>query len=441
MSGLLYEFSDKEVSPWGGLRLIEEVYRRSGLGEYLENECPELPEPGSNRGYLPKDLVEGFMVSVILGARRLAHTGTLRYDNVIPTIFGWEKGMASQSTFSRFFKKFTQEGNDKIFPSLNRYWFDQIKLDRLTIDFDSTVLTRTGFQEGVEVGYNPKKPGRGSHHPLMAFVAELKMVANAWMRTGSSAASTDFDGFFEELLTIIPKERIGLIRADSGFYGNDTLSKLEENQCDYIVAARMNKGLVQRIYEHKAWFGQENGKYWTGSFDYQAQSWAAPRRIVVIRKDGGKYNHTGGKLLFPEIEEFEGYKYAAFVTNMDLSADLIWHLYNKRADCENRIRELRNDYGIDGFCMDDFYATEAAFRWTMVAHNLMSLFRLQVLNHKHQPVLSTMKFQCIAIGSYLARSGRKTVLKLSAKEKRRRYLEGLFQKLDDLAPPFDFSNA
>lgn len=440
MSGLPYEFSDKDVSPWGGLRLVEEVYRKSGLPEYLEYQCPDLPEPGSNRGYPTRDLIEGFMVSVILGARRLAHTGTLRYDRVVQRIFGWKKGMASQSTFSRFFRKFDQDLNDKIFPALNRYWFDQIKLDKMTIDFDSTVLTRHGFQEGVDVGYNPKKPGRGSHHPLMAFVAELKMVANAWMRSGDSAASTNFDDFFDELTTIIPSERIGLIRADSGFYGHSTLSKIEEQRTNYIVAARMNRGLVQRIFEERAWFAQDDG-YWTSSFDYQAHGWTSPRRIVVVRKDAWKNSRTGGKLLFPDIEEFERYKYVAFVTNMDLSAEMIWHLYNKRADCENRIRELKNDYGIEGFCMDDFYATEAAFRWTMVAHNLMSLFRLQVMNQKHHPVLSTMKFQCIAIGSYLVKSGRKTVLKLSAKEKRRQFLEGLFQKLNDLSPPFHISNA
>jgi hypothetical protein len=348
--------------------------------------------------------------------------------------------MASQSTFSRFLRKFDQELNDSVFPSINRFWFNQIKMDKLTIDFDSTVLVRHGQQEGVEVGYNPKKPGRGSHHPLMAFVAELKMVANAWMRTGDSVASTDFEEFFDELLTIIPKDRIGLFRADSGFYGKDMLNRLEEERIDYIVAAKMNRGLVQRIFEERAWFALDDG-YWTASFPYKAHGWDAPRRMVVVRKDARKHSSTGGKLLFPEIEEFEKYKYTAFVTNLDLSAELVWHLYNKRADCENRIRELRNDYGIEGFCLDDFYATEAAFRWTMVAHNLMSLFRLQVLNHKHHPVLSTMRFQCIAIGSYLVNSGRKTALKLSAKQKRRQFLEGLFQKLDGLAPPFQMSNA
>ena len=238
MSGLSYEFTDKEVSPWGGLRLIEEVYRKSGLKDFLEDECPDLPVPGSNRGYSSLDLIEGLMVSVILGAKRLSHTGTLRYDQVVQRIFGWKRGMASQSTFSRFLRKFDQELNDSVFPSINRFWFNQIKMDKLTIDFDSTVLVRHGQQEGVEVGYNPKKPGRGSHHPLMAFVAELKMVANAWMRTGDSVASTDFEEFFDELLTIIPKDRIGLFRADSGFYGKDMLNRLEEERIDYIVAQR-----------------------------------------------------------------------------------------------------------------------------------------------------------------------------------------------------------
>lgn len=439
MTGLAYEYTDKNISPWGGLRLIEETYRRSGLKGYLRDGCDALPAPGSNRGYSSIDLIEGFMVSVILGAKRLAHSGTLRYDKVVQEIFGWKKGMASQSTFSRFFRKFDKDLNDDIFPVLNKFWFDQIKLDKMTIDFDSTVLTRNGSQEGVVKGYNPKKPGRGSHHPIMAFVAETKMVANAWMRTGDSGASTDFKDFFNELLEIIPKERIGLVRADSGFYGNDILNQLEGNQTNYIVSARLNPGLSRRVFEHRAWFPQGDG-YWTGSFSYQANGWSSPRRIVVVRKDIEEHPKTGGKLLFPEIEEFERFRYSAFVTNMDLSAEMIWHLYNNRADCENRIRELRNDYGIDGFCLDDFYATEAAFRWTMVAHNLMSLFRLQVLNHKHLPSLSTMKFQCIAIGSFLAKSGRKTVLKLSAKDKRRQFLEGIFRKLDDLSPPFLISN-
>lgn len=440
MNGLPYDFIDKEVSPWGGLRLIEETYRRSGLKQYLEEECHDLPATGSNRGYSSVDLAEGFMISTILGATRLAHSGTLRHDEVIQRIFNWNKGMASQSTFSRFFRRFDQERNDKLFPAINRFWFSQLQLDKMTIDLDSTVITRHGRQDGVAKGYNPKRHGRGSHHPLIAFVAEAKMVANAWMRTGDSASSTDFTEFFDELLTIILPDQIGLFRADSGFCNETIMSRLEKENLSYIMATRMMGPLVRRIFEHKKWFPMGDG-YWSASFEYQGKGWSQPRRMVVVRKDTGKHPDTGGKLLFPEIEEFEKYKYTAFVTNVEFSAEMVWQLYNQRADCENRIRELKYDYGIEGFCMDDFFATEAAFRWTMVAHNLMSLFRLQVLNHKHHPVLSTMRFQCIAIGSYLVKSGRKMTLKLSAKQKRRQFLEGLFSKVSNLSPPFLISNA
>ncbi|MCK9558670.1 MAG: hypothetical protein PHN30_09935 [Bacteroidales bacterium] len=50
------------------------------------------------------------------------------------------------------------------------------------------------------------------------------------------------------------------------------------------------------------------------------------------------------------------------------------------------------------------------------------------------PDLSTRSFQCIAIGSYLIITGRKTTLKLSAKQNRRLFFEGVFSKVANLSP-------
>ncbi|MFQ6116251.1 MAG: hypothetical protein ACE5NG_19510 [bacterium] len=41
---------------------------------------------------------------------------------------------------------------------------------------DSTVFTRYGTQQGAERGYNPHKPGRRSHYPLLAFVGSGYVV-------------------------------------------------------------------------------------------------------------------------------------------------------------------------------------------------------------------------------------------------------------------------
>jgi len=57
------------------------------------------------------------------------------------------------------------------------------------------------------------------------------------------------------------------------------------------------------------------------------------------------------------------------------SGSITRNLYNGRADYENRIKELKIDFGPGNFCLRDFWATEASFKFIMVTYNLMSLFR------------------------------------------------------------------
>lgn len=68
-----YEYTNKNITPWGGLRLIAEFYERCGLRDAIR--ALPLPEPGSNRGYHPGELIDGFLTSVLLGARRFSHSG------------------------------------------------------------------------------------------------------------------------------------------------------------------------------------------------------------------------------------------------------------------------------------------------------------------------------------------------------------------------------
>jgi hypothetical protein len=52
--------------------------------------------------------------------------------------------------------------------------FEQLQFDNYTLDVDNSVITRYGEQQGSKKGYNPKKPGIGSHHPLFAFVSDIR---------------------------------------------------------------------------------------------------------------------------------------------------------------------------------------------------------------------------------------------------------------------------
>lgn len=441
MHELAHEFTSRKISPWGGLKYFYGTYQKSGLREQFQ-ELP-LPKPGSNRGYDVVDLIEGFMCSVILGAKRLAHTGLLRSDEVIKEIFGWHKGMADQSTFSRFFKKHSIDLNDEIFPTLMRQFFENITLDRMTIDIDSTVITRYGEQECTEVGYNPQKRGRRSHHPIMAFCDELAMVVNAWMRTGDSVSLTDADRFINELLTIVPVERIGLMRFDAGFYSHELMDLLEGQQSEikYIIRAKMTSGIAAVIEQQNDWFASDEimkgAEYCIAN--HTIQNSKKSRKIVIVRTPKSHAIETG--IIFESMATFEKYDYKVYVTNVEFSAILIHSLYNKRANAENRIKELKYDYGIEGFALKDFAAMEAAFRYVMLAYNVMALFKQWVMKSPKGKMLSTIKFQCIAIGSYTITKGRNKILKLSAEGKRRHFLELFFSNLETLKPPFKFSNA
>jgi hypothetical protein len=68
----------------------------------------------------------------------------------------------------------------------------------------------------------------------------------------------------------------------------------------------------------------------------------------------------------------------------------------------------------------------------------MSLYKIALINMKHDPTLATLKFQCIAIASYLVRHSRKTTLMMSVNERRRAFFDGLFHKLDEMTPQTTF---
>ncbi len=318
---------------------------------------------------------------------------------------------------------------------------ENIKIESITVDLDSTVLTRYGEQEGSKVGYNPQKRGRASHHPLIAFMAEARMVINAWLRPGNTVPLSNVKGFLEETLEILSNIKIGLVRADSGFYADKFLKYFEEKRINYIVAVKLFKPIKQMLEGITGWITLKDGIQ-IKEVIYKAAGWKDKRRFIVVRKNIEKFPKATWKLLlFNESALPPIYRYSVFVTNLDLPAEQIWNMYKDRGDAENRIKELKYDFAIDGFCMKKFWATEASFRMVMVSYNLMSLFRQMVLQEKTQATLNTLKFKCFALGSWIATESRERVLKISTVGRKRLWLEGLFSKVSQITPPYSFPNA
>lgn len=92
---------------------------------------------------------------------------------------------AGHKAIVRLFGRFDMMRHERVQASVYRWFFDTVStLPSVTVDMDSSVITRHGEQQGAARGYTPNKRGRPSHHPLLAFVSEARMVANFWLRPG-----------------------------------------------------------------------------------------------------------------------------------------------------------------------------------------------------------------------------------------------------------------
>lgn len=426
--GLAWRFTDKEYTAWGGLRIFEELLRRIGWQEAIATA--KLPSPGSNRGYDPVLMVKGFLVTVWTGGGRFTHTALVRFDQALRSIFGLTE-VASVSTFSRFFRRFGHKETQEVFEHLSRWIWERVAGGNWTVDLDSSVLTRYGHQEGSEKGYNPRRQGKRSHHPLMAFAAECRMVISAWLRPGNTTDNSNASNFLNEVISVLgQKHRIGLLRCDSGFCISDFLDNVESRAISYIIVTRLQTTIKKRIAGLKDWIELDRDRA-VSEFMYQAQGWSKARRVVIVRYRVQESDHEGRLLL-----EIPGYAYSVYTTNLTLPPLQVRNLYLGRADSENRIRELLQDFAISGFVSQKFWATEAAFRFACFAYNLMSLFRQALLGEAAKHTLSTLRTQCFAIGASLGKAGHKKLLRVGLPPPRRDWFKGLFAAAEAISTEY-----
>ena len=211
---------------------------------------------------------------------------------------------------------------------------------------------------------------------------------------------------------------------------------------DYIIAAKFTHSIQRLIAGDSNWIVLDNGVEICEQM-YQSDAWQKPRRLVIVRqKISERPKATGKQLkLFLEEEIYKNYRYSAYVTNTKHAPAEAWRLYRSRADAENRIKELKYDFGFDSFNLDSFYATEAALMFVMIAYNLMALFRTFVLQEKTQKTLSKLRYRTFAVGAYFEKINDTLVLKIALNKKRRSWFDGLWNYSKVFEFPFVISNA
>jgi hypothetical protein len=205
--------------------------------------------------------------------------------------------------------------------------------------------------------------------------------------------------------------------------------------------------LQRALAAQKGWWILDDGIELV-SFDYQIADWDQPRRIVGIRQQTAKRAQAKCRTLslFADDPVQWAYRYGALITDMALPAQEVWRTYRGRADCENRIKELKCDFAVGSFCLNNFFATEACLNMVMMAYNLMSLFRQAALKSSVgdscgkdvQHTLQTLRLRLFAKAGYITTEGRKDMLKLAIAMRQREWFEGMWNQSKSFELPVKF---
>lgn len=411
------ERSQKNLTPLGGLVAFATFLSSTGIIDHLVATCP-IKRTSPNATPV-KDILVGFLLTCIAEGKRFKHVRYIQHDRVIGKIFGVERRIPGDDSIRRFFEEVSSEGgrewlykaNDLLYRSLN---------DMYILDWDSTVTTRYGEQEGVEVGYNPQKPGRGSHHPLICSVAGVRLCLDMDFRPGDSPASGGWITTMERLFSHIPVHRRPFInRADVSFCSEEFLSWHEEKpECPYYLFKLRKTTRVREaisMVNEEQWLGSASfGALQVAETRLQLIGWSKARRVVIGRRLIKQSSPEESMTLFGECS----YEYYAWVTDLlptQFDAFQIAELYQGRADCENIYDELKNQWGLAGFCSQQSNVTELAARLTILSYNLWSLFVRFFNLQKHQEAKTSRK-DFLLIASQYIESGRERILQMSISE-------------------------
>src|SRR5580698_7866188 len=402
------EETDRALTPFGGMVVFLEFLNKIGFVKKVI-ECMPVTHRSPN-SIPPAQTYIAFLISVAAGARRFAQTSWLRGDRALHGLLGIDR-FPSDDTIRNLFLRFGMGEVQRFFEPMTEWMMERLvqRSEGHSLDLDSTVFERHGQQEGALKGYNPRRPGRVSHHPLLAVLAESHFVMHGWLRSGNSGTGRGVTEFLKEALALWGERGpLRVVRADAGFFDKELFAFLEERKIPYILVARVNKWVKREVTRIVDWRALDEN-YAVGECEIKLMGWDKPRRFTAVRERIRASRPSVGKKLIDLPE----YSFRVLVTSLPAPAEEIWRDYNHRADMENRIAELKHDLGADRFCLQDFHATDAVFRSILLLFNLLSEFRRAsgMPQHKEPGTLRSQVFLC---GAELKLLGSDLILSLAA---------------------------
>ena len=420
------------LTPYGGAAAWSHYLEKIGV---VADLAQRFPVPRTSPNATPvADVLQAFMFNCLMGGQRFAPARRVQDDRAVAVILGLKKGrMCGEDAFARMLAKVPQ-------PTA-RTWLAWSERDlyaalpsAFVADWDSTVNTRYGRQDDVAVGYNPHKPGRGSHHPLLCVVAGTRLALHMEWRPGNTVSATRWIEAMERVWSHpdVPP-RLKLNRGDIGFAQEKIMAWHEVSgvpRPKYLFKLKLTANVRRALARipWPEWTGQPTpGLEQTAETRVQLDGWSCERRILVTRTLTPANPSPQDVFWGADQEEF-----GAYVTNLDAAEATPAHgvlAYRKRADAENVFDELKNQWGFAGICSGKGVVTETAARVLLLTYNLWSLFvRVLLAEGRHHEAV-TSRDELLVIPAKLVESGRQKTLKLSVGETWWRALSRAYARL------------
>lgn len=407
-------FTLRRATRYGGFNALSDFVRAQGVDRALTAAFGADKAPWA-RYSLPetlRHLLDGYL----LGVARIWHFAELEQEPLLCV----KRDRDRLPDFTLLYRELARFDSAAMLGRLRAIGEDLLRRavapqTWYTLDCDSTVETLYGTQEGARLGPNAHKRGRLSYHPLLCRERKSGLMIHSLLRPGDTNTMSGAVDFLVQSVARLPqaRRRTVILRADRGFDIAELYAQCERRGWHYVVKLRVMADVATRIWAHAT-----EGRWRRINDDREApvevsemrlhrQCWGQARRVVLLRRRDPD-NPQG------HLWDAAGYNYAAYVTDLDWAAADIVNFYDKRADMEKAIHELKEDFGIDRIASSRFGANAADLELKILAFNLSVLFQSHALGWTVRRRAQTFRRRVIAIAGHLIRTGGQWVLKLAA---------------------------
>ena len=375
------KFEDQKLTSYAGLVVFQSLFAKVGLKAQLTRCFRHLTvSPIFGHGVVTLLLI----VHLLLGHRRLQDLRYYQDDPLVKRLLGVSR-LPDVATVSRTLSGMDGHSVEQL-RDVNRQLvvsrLQALRLSRITLDFDGSVIATGRFAEGSAVGFNRKKKGQRSYYPLFCTIAQTGQVLDVWHRPGNVHDSNGAKAFIEACIQAIraalPRGIIE-VRMDSAFFSDAIVGLLDTLGVEYTISVPFERfiALKSLVEDRKRWHSL-NERWAFFEADWKPKSWHRRRRFVCIRqRNRVQYKEPVQLNLFVPYEY--GYDFKVIVTNKRVSAKKVLTFHNGRGAQEGVFAELKSQTQMDYVPTQKLAGNQVYVLAALLAHNLNREMQMQCL--------------------------------------------------------------